>query len=62
MPRWPFLIVCTDAIGAKPDDASVYVLHSKRLAEFPPTYVAVCGADPLRDDGLMMAKALESNG
>lgn len=51
-----------DAIGANPADPSVYVLCSKRLSQFPPTYIAVCGADPLRDDGLVMGTELNRLG
>ncbi|KJK82478.1 hypothetical protein H634G_02084 [Metarhizium anisopliae BRIP 53293] len=51
-----------DAFGADPADSSVYVLHSERLTNFPATYIAVCGADPIRDDGLIMEKVLRESG
>ncbi|KFG85707.1 arylacetamide deacetylase [Metarhizium anisopliae] len=53
---------CIDAFGADPADSSVYVLHSERLTKFPATYIAVCGADPIRDDGLIMEKVLRESG
>ena len=37
-------------------------LATDKHKHFPPTYIAACGADPLRDDGLIMAKMLEKAG
>lgn len=36
-------------------------LHD-RLAELPPTYIATCGADVIRDDGTIIAVALGKAG
>ena len=36
-------------------------LHSK-LAEMPPTFIVTCGADPLRDDGVIFADELDKVG
>jgi versiconal hemiacetal acetate esterase len=32
------------------------------LAEFPPTYLSACGADPLRDDNVVLEAELKSKG
>jgi len=32
------------------------------LEKFPPTYIAVCGRDPLRDDGVVLEKMLREKG
>lgn len=52
----------TEAVEAKPDDESTFVTLSGRLAQFPPTYVAVCGKDPLRDDGVVLERMLRDQG
>jgi versiconal hemiacetal acetate esterase len=52
-----------DAAGADPTDSSVFVLLEKEnLKNFPPSYIVTCGADPLRDDGVIMEKALKAAG
>jgi versiconal hemiacetal acetate esterase len=52
-----------DAIQASPSDPDVYILNAEaELRQFPPTYLAVCDIDPLRDDGLIFKDALESAG
>ncbi|UNI17155.1 Versiconal hemiacetal acetate esterase [Purpureocillium takamizusanense] len=51
-----------DAAEANPDDPDVFVLHSPHLRKFPPTYISVCGVDPLRDDGLIFDKVLRDLG
>lgn len=53
----------TEAIQASPSDPDVYVLNAEAdLRQFPPTYLAVCGLDPLRDDGLIIHDALKTAG
>lgn len=37
-------------------------LLAPEFDEFPPTYISVCGCDPLRDEGLEYAKRLEESG
>jgi acetyl esterase/lipase len=52
-----------EAIQASPSDPKVYVLNAEaELRQFPPTYLAVCELDPLRDDGLILKDALETAG
>jgi versiconal hemiacetal acetate esterase len=53
-----------EAVQASPTDPDVYVLtaEAEELRQFPPTYLAVCGIDPLRDDGLILKDVLESVG
>ncbi|KAL2839404.1 lipase/esterase-like protein [Aspergillus pseudoustus] len=52
-----------EAIQAPPSDPEVYVLNAEAdLRQFPPTYLAVCGIDPLRDDGLIIHDALKTAG
>ncbi|GFF99700.1 lipase/esteras-like protein [Aspergillus udagawae] len=51
------------AIQAPPGDPDVYVLNAEAdFHQFPPTYLAVCGIDPLRDDGLIIHDALKTAG
>lgn len=53
----------TEAIQAQPSDPDVYILNAEAdLLQFPPTYLAVCGIDPLRDDGLIIHDALKTAG
>lgn len=51
-----------EAVGARPEDSDLFVIHSKHLDSFPATYIAVCGVDPLRDDGIIMYNALKEAG
>ncbi|KAL5360716.1 lipase/esterase-like protein [Aspergillus floccosus] len=52
-----------EAIGVQPTDPDVYVLNAEAdLHQFPPTYLAVCEIDPLRDDGLIFHDRLKSSG
>lgn len=37
-------------------------LLAPEFNEFPPTYISVCGCDPLRDEGLEYAKRVEESG
>ncbi|KEF54945.1 uncharacterized protein A1O9_09388 [Exophiala aquamarina CBS 119918] len=37
-------------------------LLASEFDQFPPTYISVCGCDPLRDEGLEYAKKLEASG
>lgn len=50
------------AIDAKPNDSTLFPGLSPHLANFPATYIVTCGADPLRDDGLVLQKQLEEAG
>lgn len=51
-----------ESVEAKEDDPGVFVLLSRHLGLFPPTYIAVCEADPLRDDGIIMGRSLQEAG
>ena len=49
--------------GVDPKDKSYFTaLDEENLANFPPTYIATCEFDPLRDDGKIMGKALSAKG
>ena len=49
--------------GVDAKDKSYFTaLDTENLANFPPTYIATCEFDPLRDDGKIMGKALTSAG
>ena len=50
------------AVDAKADDVSTFTTLSKNLDQFPPTYIATCGKDPLRDDGTVMEAMLKDKG
>lgn len=41
-------------------DPWIFPVLSEHLADFPPTYLVACGADPLRDDNVILASELES--
>ncbi|KAI9810198.1 MAG: hypothetical protein M1827_006644 [Pycnora praestabilis] len=51
-----------DAVDAKPEDPYTFTALSKNLKDFPPTYIATCDKDPLRDDGKVMEYALKKAG
>ncbi|KAL2186602.1 alpha/beta-hydrolase [Thermothelomyces heterothallicus CBS 203.75] len=45
------------------DDPYVFpALHPLLGPELPPTYISTCGADPLRDDGTVIQRALSRHG
>jgi len=51
-----------EANGHHDDDPSFSVLLSLTIAKMPPTYIVTCGADVLRDDGLLLVNELRQNG
>ncbi|TVY78308.1 Versiconal hemiacetal acetate esterase, partial [Lachnellula suecica] len=51
-----------EAAGVDYHDEKVFVTLSKRLGEFPPTYITTCGKDPLRDDGRVLEAMLRREG
>lgn len=51
-----------EAAEVKYDDEKVFVTLSKGLADLPPTYIATCGKDPLRDDGKVLEIMLKEEG
>jgi versiconal hemiacetal acetate esterase len=49
--------------GVSPTDSSYFTLLDKEnLKNFPPTYIATCEFDPLRDDGKLLGKTLKAAG
>ncbi len=49
--------------GIQPDDKTILTaLDLEAHKKFPPTYLATCGCDPVRDDGTVMARALKNAG
>ncbi|CAG8891793.1 unnamed protein product [Penicillium egyptiacum] len=50
------------AVEADPNDSRIFTALSPHHRDFPPTYICTCGADPLRDDGTVMEKALRKSG
>ncbi|KAH7354861.1 lipase/esterase-like protein [Rhexocercosporidium sp. MPI-PUGE-AT-0058] len=51
-----------EAAGVQPNDETAFTSLSKNLKDFPPTYIATCGMDPLRDDGKVMEEMLKKEG
>jgi versiconal hemiacetal acetate esterase len=51
-----------EAVDADPTDARIFTALSPYHCNFPPTYICTCEADPLRDDGTVMEKALRAAG
>jgi len=51
-----------EAAGADYNDEKTFVTLSKDLGKFPPTYIATCGKDPLRDDGRVLEMMLKKEG
>jgi len=51
-----------DAIDTDGKDPYQFPALSKNLSHFPPTYIVTCGADPLRDDGMIMEELLKKAG
>ena len=52
----------TDSVGANPQDPEFFIINSTNFDRFPPTYLAVCNVDPIRDDGLIIHDALNKAG
>jgi versiconal hemiacetal acetate esterase len=50
------------AAAVDTQDEKVFVTLSKGLKEFPKTYIATCGKDPLRDDGVILNEMLKKEG
>ncbi|KAK5707703.1 Telomerase-binding protein [Elasticomyces elasticus] len=48
--------------GVDPKDPDTFVALSDNLKSFPPTYIATCEFDPLRDDGFVLEAALKEAG
>ncbi|PBP26194.1 hypothetical protein BUE80_DR002863 [Diplocarpon rosae] len=51
-----------DAAAIDPNDGKAFVVLSENLGKFPPTYIATCGKDPLRDDGRVLEAILKQEG
>ncbi|KAH7304210.1 Alpha/Beta hydrolase protein [Stachybotrys elegans] len=47
---------------AQKKNPDVFPALHERLAELPPTYIATCGADVIRDDGTIIKAELDKNG
>lgn len=56
------LTIPQDAVDSDSTDPVQFPALSKNLASFPPTYIATCEFDPLRDDGKVMELALMKAG
>ncbi|ESZ92801.1 hypothetical protein SBOR_6817 [Sclerotinia borealis F-4128] len=50
------------AVDADFHDPRTFVTLSQHLSSFPPTYIATCGKDPLRDDGKVLEMMLKDKG
>ncbi|KAI9048153.1 hypothetical protein LZ554_007948 [Drepanopeziza brunnea f. sp. 'monogermtubi'] len=51
-----------EAAAVDDNDEKAFVTLSKNLKDFPPTYIATCGKDPLRDDGKVLEAMLKKEG
>ncbi|KAJ8071148.1 hypothetical protein OCU04_001488 [Sclerotinia nivalis] len=51
-----------EAIDADFHEERLFMTLSKHLDKFPPTYIATCGKDPLRDDGKVLEMMLRDKG
>lgn len=57
------LVDCfTEATGCKEADSTMSVLIDPDLKLLPRAYVATCGADILRDDGILLVEELRKFG
>jgi len=51
-----------EAVGATPNDSTMFTILSENKKLFPPTYMTSCEFDPLRDDAAIMEEALKEAG
>ncbi|RDW91626.1 hypothetical protein BP5796_02791 [Coleophoma crateriformis] len=56
------MAVFYETYGAPPNHPEFSILINENLARLPRTYLAVCGKDPLRYDGLALAKVMKEKG
>ncbi|KEF54578.1 uncharacterized protein A1O9_09020 [Exophiala aquamarina CBS 119918] len=49
-------------LNAAANDPWIFPVLSRHLADFPSTYLASCGADPLRDDNVVLESLLKKEG
>ncbi|QSZ33964.1 hypothetical protein DSL72_005544 [Monilinia vaccinii-corymbosi] len=50
------------SVEADVQDSRIFVTLSPHLDKFPPTYIAICGKDPLRDDSKVLEIMLREKG
>ena len=67
LPHLNTLLTLTDAYAPNASDRKNYLVSpllapSSLIAKLPPTFIDVCGADPLAGPALAYAKKLEENG
>jgi len=48
--------------GKRAGELDCSPLLAEEFKEFPPTYISVAGCDPLRDQGIMLAKKMDAAG
>lgn len=48
--------------AAHPTDSTIFVTLSRHLSSYPPVYIATCEKDILRDDGVVLERALGDAG
>ncbi len=56
------MTITTGAINADPHDTDYVPVLASNLKDFPPTYSAACGLDPMRDDAVIMDSELKKAG